>query len=101
MTAPLDDARLERIEQLLREGNDLRRQTLAMQQESIDLQRRAFELQSTLVEEQKANIARANQVNEQALAIQQKAKKMQVLVIPALVILIGYASYLLFFRLGL
>ena len=87
-------AQLERIEQLLREGNQLRSQAIALQQESLSLQK-------SLIDEQRANLARAGQINEQAFEVQQRARRIQLLVIPALVVLIGYASYLLFFRLGL
>lgn len=87
-------AQLERIERLLTEGNRLRRDAMALQQESIDLQK-------SLVQEQRANLARAAQINDQAIAVQRRARLAQTLAIPALVLLIAYASYLLFFRLGL
>jgi multidrug efflux pump subunit AcrA (membrane-fusion protein) len=93
-----ESATLARLETLLREGNDLRRQTLAMQQQSIDMQRQAFDLQNALVQEQKANLAKASQVNEQALAIQRKVRGVITLLVPVLIALIGYVSWLLFFK---
>ena len=93
-----DSTTLARVEALLREGNELRRQTLAMQQQSIDMQRQAFDLQRTLVEEQRANLAKASQVNDQALAIQRKARGVVSLLVPVLIALIGYVSWLLFFK---
>ena len=92
MSEPLPQ--LDRIERLLVEGNQLRRQAIALQQESIALQK-------SLIDEQRANLARAAQINDQALAVQRRARFAQTLAIPALVVLIGYASWLLFFRLGL
>lgn len=82
-------SRLARIEQLLQEGNQLRRNAIAVQQEGLALQK-------SLVDEQRANLAKAAQVNDQALAIQGKARRVQAFAIPALVVLVGYASYLLF-----
>jgi hypothetical protein len=89
---------LARVEQLLREGNELRGRTLQMQQESIALQREAFALQKSLLEEQRANLARAAQVNDGALAVQARARKLLLVVVPVLLVLVGYASWLLFTR---
>ncbi len=85
------DPQLERIEQLLREGNDLRRQAIAAQHESLTLQK-------SLVDEQRAILGKAGQVNEQALQLQRRARKLFVVIIPVLFLLIAYVSYLLFFR---
>ena len=87
------DERLDRIEQLLRDGNRLRAQAVALQEESIALQR-------SLIEEQRANLLKAGEVNEQALSIQQRARRIQLVVAPALALLLAYASWLLFFRIG-
>ncbi|HZY18470.1 MAG TPA: hypothetical protein VFE82_08305 [Ramlibacter sp.] len=86
-----DADRLDRIEQLLREGNALRAQAVALQQE-------ALRTQQSLVEEQRANLAQAGRVNEQALALQRRARGIVVAIIPILVLLVGYVSWLLFFR---
>ncbi|MGV3569305.1 MAG: hypothetical protein ACO1PB_01805 [Ramlibacter sp.] len=72
---------LARIEQLLHEGNQLRRESIA--------------LQKSLVDEQRAILGKAQQVNDQALAIQVRARRIQGFAIPALVVLVAYASYLL------
>ena len=81
-------------EQLLREGNELRRRAVSLQEESMALQR-------SLVDEQRANLARASQINDQAMQVQRRARSIQALAVPALLALVAYASYLLFFRLGL
>jgi hypothetical protein len=82
---------LDRIEQLLREGNDLRRQALAVQQQ-------ALATQQSLGDEQRTNIAKAGQVNDQALALQRRARRIVTAIIPILFLLIAYVSWLLFFR---
>jgi t-SNARE complex subunit (syntaxin) len=84
-------AQLDRIEQLLREGNQLRSQAIALQQEAIATQK-------SLIEEQRAQLAKASQINDGALAVQQRARKLLAIVIPVLVVLIVYVSYLLFVR---
>jgi hypothetical protein len=86
-----DQSQLDRIEQLLREGNELRRQAIGIQQESIALQK-------SLVDEQRANLAQASRVNDQAMAIQQKARRAVAIIIPILLVLVAYVSWLLFFR---
>jgi t-SNARE complex subunit (syntaxin) len=85
------DPQLERIEQLLREGNDLRRQAIVAQQASLTLQK-------SLVDEQRAILGKAGQVTEQALQLQRRARKLFTVIIPVLFLLIAYVSYLLFFR---
>lgn len=82
---------LERIEQLLLEGNRLRSQAIALQQEALATQR-------SLVDEQRANLAKAAQVNDQALALQRRARRIVTAIIPILVVLVGYVSWLLFGR---
>jgi uncharacterized tellurite resistance protein B-like protein len=89
MTDP--NPQLERIEQLLREGNDLRRQAIALQQQAVATQQ-------SLVDEQRANIAKAALVNDQAIALQQRARRVVTAIIPVLIVLVGYVSWLLFFR---
>jgi hypothetical protein len=86
-----DQPQLDRIEQLLLEGNELRRQAIGIQQESIALQK-------SLVDEQRANLAQASRVNDQAMAIQQKARRAVGIIIPILLVLVAYVSWLLFFR---
>ena len=82
---------LERIEQLLLEGNRLRGQAIALQQEALATQR-------SLVDEQRANQAKAAPVNDQALALQRRARRIVTAIIPILVVLVGYVSWLLFGR---
>ncbi|KQT10698.1 hypothetical protein [Ramlibacter sp. Leaf400] len=82
---------LERIEQLLLEGNRLRGQAIALQQEALATQR-------SLIDEQRANLAKASQVNDQALLLQRRARRIVTAIIPILVVLVGYVSWLLFGR---
>ena len=86
-----NQAQLDRIEQLLREGNALRSQAIATQQESLALQK-------SLIEEQRAQLAKASLINDGALAVQQRARKLLAIVFPVLVVLIVYVTYLLFVR---
>jgi t-SNARE complex subunit (syntaxin) len=80
---------LERIEQLLREGNQLRADAVAMQREHLAMQRE-------LMDGWRANLSKASQVNDQALAIQRGAKRMQAVVLPIIIVAIACVSYLLF-----
>ena len=83
---------LDRIEQLLREGNELRGQAIALQMEALATHK-------SLLDEQRAILAKASLVNDGALAVQQRARRLLAVVVPVLVVLIAYVSYLLFFRL--
>ena len=47
----------------------------------------------------KANIERAAAVNRLAASVSRGARRMQLAVIPVLVLLFGYVSWLLFFKL--
>ncbi len=80
---------LERIEQLLREGNAMRAEAIAFQKEALAMQR-------TLVEEQRANLAKAEKINEGALAIQKRARGLTGIVIPVILLALVYVGYLLF-----
>ena len=86
--------RLDRIESLLREGNQLRSQAIELQRESIAVQK-------SLVDETRANIAKAGAVNEQALELQRRARGVLKIIFPVILLLLVYLSYLLFFRLHL
>jgi len=85
------DERLDRIEELLREGNRLRAQAIGLQQQVIEMQR-------SLLDEQRDNLAKANHVNEQALVLQRRARRIVTAIVPILILLVGYVSWLLFFR---
>ena len=80
---------LARIEQLLREGNQLRSDTLAMQQQLIAAQRE-------LLAEQRANLARAAEINDGAVKIQKRASALQTVVIPLIIVALLFVGYLLF-----
>ena len=84
--------RLDRIENLLREGNQLRSQ-------AIELQRESLAVQKSLVDETRANIVKAGAVNEQALELQRRARGALKIILPIILVLVVYLSYLLFFRL--
>ena len=86
--------RLGRIENLLQEGNRLRR-------EAIDLQKESLAVQKSLVDETRANIVKAGKVNDQALDMQRRAKAAAKVIFGVVFILVVYLSYLLFFRLNL
>jgi hypothetical protein len=88
---------LDRIEQLLRDGNRLRERALDLQQQAIATQRESLEIQKSLVGETRANIERASKVNEGALELQKRARKIVTFLLPVVVLLILYVSYLIFF----
>lgn len=93
-TGPDSSARLARIEQLLEEGNRLRGQAIALQQEALAVQK-------SLVDETRANIEKAGTVNDQALELQRRSKNAQKVILGIVFVLVIYLSYLLFFRLNL
>ena len=84
---------LDRIEALLLEGNRLRTEAIAIQKESVALQK-------SLMDETRANLAKAGSVNDGALEIQRKARSTAKAILGVVVLLIIYVSYLLFFRLN-
>lgn len=90
-TSNNEATQLDRIEQLLREGNALRSEAIALQNEAVAMQK-------SLIEDQRANLAKAGQVNDQALAMQQRTKQATVVILVIITALIGYLSYLLFAR---
>jgi hypothetical protein len=89
----------ERVIELLEEANVLHRETLTLRREALALQKQALEAQREIVEQTRGNIERARHVNEQALALQKRARNAMSLVLPLIVLLVGYVTYLLFFRL--
>lgn len=93
-TGPDTSARLARIEQLLEEGNRLRGEAIALQQEALAVQK-------SLVDETRANIVKAGTVNDQALELQRRGKNAQKVILGIVFVLVIYLSYLLFFRLNL
>lgn len=81
----------ERIETLLLEGNDLRRKAIALQEQSM-------QLQQSIVTDTRANIAKAGTVNDQALDLQKRARKVLKVVLGIIFLLVVYLSYLIFFK---
>jgi hypothetical protein len=100
---PTDDtaARLERIESLLAERVDQAREALALQREALEAQRAALAESRELVALQRANIERAAEVNRQAAQVSRGARIFLIALLPVVVVLIAYVSWLLFFKLGL
>ena len=82
-----------RVEQLLEDGNALRRETLAIQREALAVQKEGLVAQRDLVERTRENHALASKVNQGAAALQQRARRMLVVVC-----LIAYLAWLMFFR---
>ena len=95
MTTGDDDPR---IEQLLEEGNALKRAALAVQQESLALQKEALAEQHQLIADTRANLEIARGVNERAAELQRRARRALALLLPLILVLIGYVSWLLFFK---
>ena len=93
------DARLVRIEQQLDERLALAREAIALQREALEAQTAALAESREMVTLHKANIERAAAVNRLAASVSRGARRMQLAVIPVLVLLFGYVSWLLFFKL--
>jgi len=93
-------ARLERIERLLDERLSQGREALALQREALDAQKAALLESRELVALQRDNIERANEVNRQAAQVSRGARAFMLALLPVVIVLIGYVSWLLFFRLG-
>ncbi|MES2958748.1 MAG: hypothetical protein V4792_11200 [Pseudomonadota bacterium] len=92
----------QRVEQLLEEGNALRREALAVQREALSLQKEALAAQRDLVDRTRANLDLASSVNQGAAALQQRARRLFVWLVPTIavliVILIVYVAWIIFFR---
>jgi len=80
-----------RLEQLLEEGNALKRESLALQKEALAEQRK-------LIADTRANLELARSVNEGAAKLQQRARRALALLLPLIIVLVLYVSWLLFFR---
>jgi hypothetical protein len=80
-----------RVEQLLEEANALKREALALQKQALTEQRK-------LIDDTRANLEIARGVNERAAELQTKARRALSLLVPLIVVLIVYVSWLLFFR---
>jgi hypothetical protein len=87
-----------RVEQLLEEANALKREALAVQRESLALQKDALAEQRKLIDDTRANLEIARGVNERAAELQTKARRTLALLVPLIVVLVLYVSWLLFFR---
>ena len=90
--APADAAATEegagRVEALLTEAIALQREGLAMQREALDAQRE-------LLVRTRENLDLAKAVNDGAAQMQQKARRVLAILLPVLVLLIDYVSWLL------
>ena len=87
-----------RVEQLLEEANALKRDALAAQRESLALQKEALAEQRKLIDDTRANLEIARGVNERAAELQTKARRALSLLVPLVLVLVLYVSWLLFFR---
>jgi hypothetical protein len=80
-----------RVEQLLEEANALKREALAQQKQALAEQRK-------LIDDTRANLEIARGVNERAAELQTKARRALSLLVPLIVVLIVYVSWLLYYR---
>ena len=87
-----------RVEQLLDEANALKREALALQRQSLALQQEALAEQRKLIADTRANLDLARSVNEGAAKLQQRARRAMALLLPLIIVLVLYVSWLLFFR---
>jgi len=103
MNTPADDlpARLARIEAQFDDRLALAREAIALQREALEAQKAALAESRELVVLHKANIERAAEVNRLAASVSRGARRFQIALLPILVVLIGYVSWLIFFRLRL
>ena len=92
---------LERIEAEMRIANELSR-------EGVELQKRAIEMQGKMSAEMEAHLTRAREINDGAAILQKKsievterARTIQKVALPVLLLLVVYISYLLFFKVNL
>jgi hypothetical protein len=69
-----------------------------VQQQSLALQKEALAEQRKLIDDTRANLELARKVNERAAEIQTKARRALALLLPLIVVLIAYVSWILFFR---
>ena len=77
-------SQLDRIEALLTQANSLRSEAIALQKQSIS--------------EQQGHLAKASLINDQALAMQQRARPLVKVLFAAIFIVVGLAIYTSFFR---
>ena len=101
--APADAAATEegagRVEALLTEANSLRRDAISLQREGLAMQREALDAQCEMLVRTRENLDLAKAVNDGAAQMQQKARRVLAILLPVVVLLIGYVSWLLFFKL--
>ena len=90
----------ERIAQLLERANQLAEQGLELQRQADARQAGVFEKIETNLKMAREINERASRVNEQAMGVSRLGRKILLTMIPVLALLIGYVSYLLFFRIN-
>ncbi|MEO7547548.1 MAG: hypothetical protein ABIT82_03945 [Ramlibacter sp.] len=79
---PRESSQLDRIEQLLRDGNALQAEAIATQK--------------SLVEAQRANLEKAGVINDHALQMQKQGNWVTAVIIVVILGMVAYMSYLLF-----
>ena len=73
-------------------------EALQMQREALSVQKEALAEQRRLIDDTRANLGLARKVNERAAELQTKARRALALLLPLILVLIAYVSWLLFFR---
>ena len=96
--SPDATAALERVAQLLAEIRDGQRAQLEQQGESIRVQREQFELVRRQAERTERIQDRAEQIQDRSAQLLGISRRLMFVVLPIIVALIGYLSWLLFRR---
>lgn len=87
----------DRIQQLLERANQLAEQGLELQRQAVQRQAEVFaQIDGHLQRAREIN-ERASLVSDQAMNVSRLARKTLLVVVPVLVLLIAYVSYLIFF----
>jgi predicted NBD/HSP70 family sugar kinase len=72
-----------------------------MQREALEAQRGALAEAKELAAMQRRNLEHADEVNRRAAQMAGGVRKFLLMLLPLVIVLIGYLSWLLFFKLGL
>ena len=87
-----------RVEQLLARANQLAEEGLEVQRQALQRQADVFAKIDVHLQRAREINERASQVSEQAMGVSRLARKFLLGLLPVIVLLIGYVSYLIFFR---
>ena len=86
-----------RVIELLEELRDNQRLQLERQAEALTMQKRQLELVEQQLERSERLQARAEQLQEKSGQLMERGRKVFLVVIPVLILLLAYVSWLLFF----